>query len=76
MAVLDDFKRLQNYCESQNFKGWDPFDGLNSKVLQKLLPLKHSAILRLMVIQGFKRNPWNLRRQFMVPKQYNAKGIR
>ena len=28
-----------------------------------------------MVIQGFKRSPWNLRRLFAVPKQYNAKGI-
>lgn len=75
MVVLDDFKRLQNYCETQDFKGWDPFDGLNSKVLQKLLPLKNSAILRLLVIQGFKRCPWNLRPLFRVPKEYNAKGI-
>lgn len=75
MVVLEDFKRLQKYCESENYKGWDPFDGLNSKVLKALLPLKQSAILRLIVIQGFKRNPWNLRNPLMVPKQYNAKGI-
>ena len=75
MNYLDNFNRLRDYCESEGFKGWDPFDGLNSKILKAILPLKHSAILRLIVIQGFKRSPWNFRKAFMVPKQYNAKGI-
>ncbi len=75
MNVVDNFIRLRNYCEIEDFKGWDPFDGLNSRVLQKLLPLKHSAILRLVVIQGFKRCPWNLRKALAVPKQYNCKGL-
>lgn len=73
--MIDNFVRLKSYCEKEQFKGWDPFDGLNSKVLQTILPLKHLAILRLIVIQGFKRCPWNLRKPLMVPKQYNAKGI-
>lgn len=75
MTFPDFFIILKKYCEEEQFKGWDPFDGLNSKVLQKLLPLKNSAILRLLVIQGFKRCPWNLRPLFRVPKEYNAKGI-
>lgn len=73
--MLESFLKLKEYCEMEDFKGWDPFDGLNSKVLKTILPLKHSALLRLMVIQGFKRCPWNLRKLFLVPKQYNAKGI-
>lgn len=73
--IYDNFNSLRHYCESEDFKGWDPYDGLNSKVLRKILPLKHSALLRLVVIQGFKRCPWNLRRMFIVPKQHNAKGI-
>lgn len=73
--IYNNFNALKHYCESEDFKGWDPYDGLNSKVLQKILPLKHSALLRLVVIQGFKRCPWNLRRMFLVPKQHNAKGI-
>lgn len=28
-----------------------------------------------MVIQGFKRCPFNMRRMAFVPKEYNAKGI-
>lgn len=73
--VLKAFAHLKSYCEAEGFKGWDPYDGLNSRVLQALLPLKHSAMLRLCVIQGFKRSPFNLRPLLKVPKEYNAKGI-
>ena len=73
--VLNSFLSLKSYCESENFKGWDPYDGLNSKLAHALLPLKHSAILRLCIIQGFKRSPFNFRKIAMVPKEYNAKGI-
>ncbi len=73
--ILDSLKSLKSYCESEQFKGWDPYDGLNSKLAHWVLPLKHSAILRLCVIQGFKRCPVNLRRLALVPKQHNAKGI-
>ena len=75
MSILDSFNNLKLYCEAEQYRGWDPFDGLNSKVLQKILPLRHSAVLRLIVIQGFKRSPLNLRKPLMVPKQYNCKGL-
>lgn len=74
-SLIDSFIRLKSYCETENYKGWDPYDGLKSKVANALLPLKHSAILRLCIIQGFKRCPVNLRRIAMVPKEHNAKGI-
>lgn len=73
--VLSSFKKLKSYCESEHYKGWDPFDGLNSKVFQALPLLKKSAFCREVIIQGFKRNPVNLRRLALVPKEYNAKGI-
>lgn len=73
--IIDSFNKLRAYCEAENFKGWDPYDGLNSKLAHALLPLKHSAILRLCVIQGFKRCPVNLRKLALVPKEHNAKGI-
>lgn len=74
-SLIDSFIRLKSYCETEDYKGWDPYDGLKSKVANALLPLKHSAILRLCVIQGFKRCPVNLRRIAMVSKEHNAKGI-
>ena len=73
--LVDSLTRLKLYCEAEDFKGWDPYDGLNSKLASAMLPLRHSAILRLCVIQGFKRCPVNLRRIAMVPKAHNAKGI-
>lgn len=73
--MLNSFKKLKQYCEAEGFKGWDPYDGLNSKVFQALPWLKRSALCRLVMIQGFKRCPWNLRRIAMVPKEHNAKGI-
>ena len=66
---------LKKYCEDEQFRGWDPYDGLNSKFFKALPLVGRSAICRLVWIQLFKRNPWNLRRLFMVPKQHNAKGI-
>lgn len=66
---------LKDYCEREQFKGWDPYDGLNSKVFQALPLLKKSALCRLIVIQGFKRCPLNLRPLLLVPKEHNAKGI-
>ena len=66
--------QLKAYCESENFKGWDPYDGLNSKIFQ-VLPFKYWDLARLVWIQGFKRSPINLRPLFLVPKGYNSKGI-
>lgn len=73
--LIDSFKKLKSYCEAEHYKGWDPYDGLNSIVFQVLPYFKNSAFWRLCVIQGFKRSPMNLRRLFLVPKDYNAKGI-
>lgn len=67
--------KLKIYCEAEGFKGWDPYDGLNSKVFRSIPFLRNSALCRLVVIQGFKRCPVNLRRLALVPKEYNAKGI-
>ena len=71
---ITSLKILKDYCESENFKGWDPYDGLSSKVFQST-PLKDWDLARLVWIQTFKRNPINLRKLFLVPKEYNAKGI-
>ena len=65
---------LLNYCEANDFKGWDPYDGLNSKVFSAL-GLNRFSIFRLAWIQLFKRNPINLRKFLLVPKGYNPKGI-
>ncbi len=72
--VKHSFDKLKAYCEKENFKGWDPYDGLNSKLFQAT-PLKHSALFRLIQIQTFKRSPINLRKLFLVKKDYNPKAL-
>lgn len=72
--ITASFNNLKTYCEKENFSGWDPYDGLNSKVFNSL-PFKKLDLARLAWIQGFKRSPVNFRRIFLVPKQHNAKGI-
>jgi len=75
---LENFKssffKLKNYCEQEDFAGWDPYDGLNSKFFQAL-PLKKWDIARLVWIQSFKRSPVNFRTLFAVPKTHNNMGL-
>ncbi|MGB9499916.1 MAG: hypothetical protein ACKVE4_09240 [Dissulfuribacterales bacterium] len=66
--------KLSEYCKNAGYKGWDLFDGLNSRVL-RATPLYRIKLLRLAWIQFFKRSPVNLRMLAMVPKGYNAKGL-
>jgi hypothetical protein len=73
--ILNSFIAIKDYCEAEQFKGWDPYDGLNSKVFKAIPFVGRSAIARLVWIQLFKRNPLNLRRLALIEKDYNAKGI-
>lgn len=72
--IQNAFKNLIDHCEKENYKGWDPYDGLNSWVIQKT-PLGKSRFFRLAWIQLFKRNPINLRPLFGIKKDYNPKGL-
>ena len=31
---INSFQKLKSYCEAENYAGWDPYDGLNSKIFQ------------------------------------------
>lgn len=72
--IANSFKKLRLFCEKEQFKGWDPYDGLNSWVIQKTF-LGNSRFFRLAWIQLFKRNPVNFRKLVGVKKDYNPKGI-
>ncbi|HUH28966.1 delta-aminolevulinic acid dehydratase [Gelidibacter sp.] len=72
--MSESFEKLKAYCEKENFKGWDPYDGLNSWIIQKTV-LGKSRVFRLAWIQLFKRSPINLRPLFGVEKDYNPKGL-
>ena len=72
--IEDAFPRLDSYCRKANYKGWDLFDGLNSRLFRKSFLYK-SEVFRLAWIQLFKRSPINFRCYAFVPKDYNAKGL-
>src|ERR1700720_922574 len=62
------------WSRERDFAGYDPFDGLNSRLFQAT-PLKRSRVARLAWTQLFKRSPLNLRSLARVPRERNAKGI-
>lgn len=67
-------KQLLQNVQADNYAGYDPFDGLNSRFIDWSSSLKKS-IFGLAWIQFFKRSPVNLRPLLLVPKKRNPKGI-
>lgn len=68
------FNDLFQWCRRRGFAGYDPFDGLNSRLFQST-PLKDSRTARLIQTQVLKRSPLNLRPLVRVGPQQNSKGI-
>lgn len=73
----DEFERIAlrvwNGLAAAGFAGSDPYDGLNSRLLEPAL--RRSRLLRLAVIQGVKRSPIDLRPLLRVPPGLNPKGL-
>ena len=67
--------KLTNYCLSEEFKGYDPYDGLNSTLFQAMPFISQNRIARLVWIQLFKRSPLNLRAITGIKKDYNPKAL-
>jgi hypothetical protein len=66
--------QLHKYLQSCDYAGYDPYDGLESRIFQAL-PFKRFRITRLAWIQLMKRSPLNLRPLVLVPQSRNPKGI-
>jgi hypothetical protein len=75
VSAKDSLIKLIDYCEKEQYKGYDPYDGLNSKLFQSLPLLPKKRFPRLAWIQLFKKLPVNLRPLVGVKKEYNAKGL-
>lgn len=72
---IESLNRLKTYCETEKFKGYDPYDGLNSSFFQAIPGLSKNRMARLAWIQFFKRSPINLRLVTGVKKEYNPKAM-
>jgi rhamnogalacturonyl hydrolase YesR len=73
--VTESLHRLKKYCEAEKFKGYDPYDGLNSRFFQAIPVISKNRMARLAWIQFFKRSPLNLRTVTGVKKDYNPKAM-
>ncbi|MFC3714008.1 hypothetical protein ACFOMD_15660 [Sphingoaurantiacus capsulatus] len=71
-AVAD---RLLDRARDQDFAGYDPFDGLNSRLFNALPLIRRWPLARLAWLQAFKRSPVNFRPLVGVPRRRNPKGV-
>lgn len=74
IVIQKTIENLLDYCRNNNWAGYDPYDGLNSKIFQNI-PFAQNRICRLVLIQSMKRSPINFRRLIFVPKGENPKGL-
>lgn len=65
--------RLWRDAGAADFRGFDPYDGLHTRALAPVL--SRSRLLRLVVIQGVKRCPFDLRPLLGVEPGLNPKGL-
>ena len=70
--INNSINKLQNWIEKHDFKAFDPFDGLNSKIrfLTFEIPL-----LRQVLVQLVKRLPFNIRPLIGISPQRSSKGF-
>ena len=71
--VWNSILRLSDWLEKNNYRGYDTFDGLNSKLLRPLTFETH--FLRTVLQQGVRRFPLNLRPVLGVGKAPSSKGM-
>jgi hypothetical protein len=70
LAVILD---LEKWVSERDYRGYDPYDAMRSKLL-KVVPLP-GKYAKIAWIQFFKKCPVNLRPLFLIPKGINPKGM-
>ena len=71
MNIEEVIKSLEKYVKNQNFSGFDPYDALNSKMLNNI----NSKFLRVLITQLFVYSPINFRKFFNIKKGFNPKAL-
>lgn len=71
--IINSLNKLENYLDTSNLKGYDPYDALNSKILSRFSFNKR--IVRIFYTQALKIMPINLRPLLGIRKDYNPKGL-
>ncbi len=71
--ISESIRRVSNWLEKTDYRGYDTFDGLNSKLLRPLT--FETNFLRTVLQQGVRRFPMNLRPLVGVAKGPSSKGM-
>src|ERR1700739_4127049 len=66
--------KLMSYCEANQWAGYEPYDALNSRVLETFR-LTDFKVPRLLLTQFLKRSPINVRGLLLIPKSQNPKAL-
>jgi hypothetical protein len=72
--LVDVALKLLGYCQSNDWRGYDPYDALNSRIFNRL-PFLHFRLPRLALTQIIKRIPVNVRPLLLIPKTQNPKAV-
>lgn len=71
--IRESIDRLHAWLVDNEYKAYDPFDGLNAKLLRPLT--FGNPYLQIALQQGIRRFPLNLRPLVGVQKDYSSKGM-
>lgn len=72
-AVYNTIERLYQWLEDHDYRAYDTFDGLNARFVRPLT--FDSALLRIVLLQGVRRFPLNLRPLLGVTPERSSKGL-
>jgi polysaccharide biosynthesis protein VpsJ len=73
VRLLRSIGQLSDWLETNDYRGYDTFDGLNAKLLRPLT--FNNKYLRILLQQGVRRFPINLRPLIGVSKSHSTKGM-
>jgi hypothetical protein len=71
--ILESVVRLSNWLERNEYRGYDTFDGLNSKILRPLT--FNNKFLNTVLQQSVRRFPINVRPLIGIAKDHSTKGM-
>jgi polysaccharide biosynthesis protein VpsJ len=72
-AIYESIEQLSHWLEENDYRGYDTFDGLNSRFVRPLT--FETKFLRTVLQQGVRRFPVNLRPVLGITKEHSSKGM-
>jgi hypothetical protein len=71
--IHESIVRLSHWLEENDYRGYDTFDGLNARFLRPFT--FENKLLRIVLQQGVRRFPVNLRPVLGITKEHSSKGM-